>query len=130
MEPRGQDRVRAQAGGFAGEDEKDGLRYLPGLNRIANLPERNRIDQADMPADQRLKGRFGIPGGVLPHQVHVIRIGHLPIYYRPRRIRTFFFRGQFRTHKSEGRVTRGPNMKHYQTNMGTLRARPSEANHL
>jgi hypothetical protein len=46
-----------------------------------------------VPADQRLKGRLGIPGGVFPHQVHVIRIGHLPIYYRPKRIRTFFFQG-------------------------------------
>ena len=61
MEPRGQDRVRAQTGGFAGEDEKDGLRYLLGLGWIAGLPERNRVNQADVPADQRLKGRLGIP---------------------------------------------------------------------
>jgi hypothetical protein len=48
-----------------------------------------------VPADQRLKGRLGIPGGVFPHQGHVIRIGHLPVYYRTRRNRTFFFRDPF-----------------------------------
>ena len=50
--------------------------YLLGLGEVAELPERDRVNQADVPADQRLNSRLRIPGGVFQHECHFIRIGH------------------------------------------------------
>jgi hypothetical protein len=36
-----------------------------------------------------------MPCGVFAQQGHIICLGHLSIYYRPKRIRTFFFSDPF-----------------------------------
>jgi hypothetical protein len=59
-----------------------GLRDLLRHLRVANLPQRRRVDEADVPFHQRGKGRFckgrlGLAGGELAHQCHVIAHHHL-----------------------------------------------------
>jgi len=58
MQPAFQDGVRAQAGGFAREDDKNRLRDLLRLGGNPDVTERNRINQVDMPPDQLGKGCF------------------------------------------------------------------------
>jgi len=82
IEPGIEDGVRAQAGGFAREDDKDGLRDFLGVGGNPGMAERRRINQVDMPPDQFGKGFLRALPLVIPQQVHVAHIGHLTIHCR------------------------------------------------
>ena len=68
-----------QAAGFAGEDEKDGLRDLPGLRFIARVTLRGGVDEIDIPRDELGKGRLARGAGVVGEEFVVGRFAHLPI---------------------------------------------------
>jgi len=73
---------RAQAGGFAREDDKDRLGDFLGVGGNPGMAERRRINQVDMPPDQFGKGFLRALPLVIPQQVHVAHIGQLTIYCR------------------------------------------------
>ena len=56
----------AQLAGFPREDEEDGLRNLLCLVRITDLPQRDGINEIDVPRGQFSERFFGIVFGVLP----------------------------------------------------------------
>ena len=60
----------------------------PGVGRAEALfcgePQGHGINQVDVAAHQLGKGRLGIVVGEFPHQVHVVRVCHLPIIHYPR----------------------------------------------
>jgi len=58
--------------GLASEDDKHRLGNFLGQMRVAHLPQGRRINEIDVTRYQRLKGRFGLAGGVFPHQLHVV----------------------------------------------------------
>ena len=66
-------RLGPHARGFLGKDDKDDLRYLLGMLRIAALPQRDGIDEIDVPGDERGKGFVRSAFHVAPQQRGVIR---------------------------------------------------------
>jgi hypothetical protein len=72
IEPAGKNGFGTERAGLAGENDKHRLGNFLGQMRVADLPQRRRIDEIDVTRNQRLKGSFGLAGGVFPHQRHVI----------------------------------------------------------
>src|SRR5204862_6037772 len=87
---RGENGLRPERPGFARKDGEYGLRDLFRQMRVADLPHRHRVDEAEVSLDERGKGRFGPAGGELAHQRHVIAHHHL-YYVRPMPNQTMLF---------------------------------------
>ena len=68
-----------QTAGFAGEDEKDGLRDLLRRLLAAGVAPRGGVDQVDIPRDELAKRRLGPGAGVVGEEFVVGRFAHLPI---------------------------------------------------
>ena len=71
-----------QLPGFARQNDENGLRDFLGMMRIADLPQRDRIDQIDVPRHQRGKRFVGIIFRISPQQRAVVRGLHLGISVR------------------------------------------------
>ena len=89
VKPAGDHRVRAQPARLARQHDKDRLRDFLGLVRVVHRAHRRRINQVDVPRDQRRKGRFGVAAGVFPQQLHVIGCVHPRNNVRRRQKGTF-----------------------------------------
>jgi len=79
IKPGIEDRTWAQAGGFARQNDEDGLRDFLGVMRIAGETPGGRMDEVYIPRDQDGKCRFGSGAGIFREQFMVIQFGHLPI---------------------------------------------------
>ena len=78
VEPADEHGMVRDGGGVARQRGEDGLRDILRVVRVASdLPQRRRVDKAKVALHQCGKRRFGMAGGKLPHQRHVIAHHHL-----------------------------------------------------
>jgi hypothetical protein len=91
IQPAGKNGVPAQSAGLARQNDEDGLRDFLGGIRAAGLSQRGGIHQVQMARHQCGKRLVGIPVGILPQQIHVGRVLHLPMNVRRRKkVPTYF----------------------------------------
>ena len=68
MQPAGERLDARQPRRLSGERDEDILRDLLGQSGVADLPERRRIDQPDVPRHERAEGGFRATRGVGGHE--------------------------------------------------------------
>ena len=82
VEPRGQQRMRNQVPGFAGEHGERGLRDVLRQMRINHDPHCGRVNNTDVTLHQRGKGGFGPGRNIVAEQLAVGLCRHVPIVTR------------------------------------------------
>jgi hypothetical protein len=73
MKPAGQNRTRRDIFCLARKDDKYRLRDFFCRVRLAGLPQRRRINESDVPLDERGERGFGIFRSLLREQFVVVR---------------------------------------------------------
>ena len=77
IEPSGQNDTRGQRGGFAGEDDEDGLRDFLGVMGVAGGAQGGGIDKIHVARDERSEGVFGLGSRELGQQLVIRQFQHL-----------------------------------------------------
>src|SRR5262249_53295081 len=91
VKPGGNHGLGTERTSLTRQDDEDGLRNLLRQVRVANLTQRNGIDQIDVPRYEGGERLLGFASCILPHEVHVI--DHHSIYTstQTRQSNNYFF---------------------------------------